>query len=136
MAGLPAAGKDTWLARNRPNLPVVSLDDLAMNSTSTLPRTRARWFRQRSALPRESAGEKNFALSATNTVLQTRRRWIDLFADYGAAHRAGVSGAAAGNNSRGNERRDLPVPKRVIERLVEKLEPATLAEAHSVILVG
>ena len=28
MSGLPGSGKDTWLARNRPDLPVVSLDDI------------------------------------------------------------------------------------------------------------
>ncbi|MEX2560391.1 MAG: HD domain-containing protein, partial [Pirellulales bacterium] len=28
MSGLPGSGKDTWLATNRPGLPVVSLDDL------------------------------------------------------------------------------------------------------------
>ena len=28
MSGLPGAGKDTWLAANRPGLPVVSLDDI------------------------------------------------------------------------------------------------------------
>jgi hypothetical protein len=28
MSGLPGSGKDTWLAQQRPDLPVVSLDDL------------------------------------------------------------------------------------------------------------
>ena len=28
LAGLPGSGKDTWLSRNRPELPVVALDDI------------------------------------------------------------------------------------------------------------
>ena len=32
LSGLPGSGKDTWLARNRPQLPVVSLDDLRPTS--------------------------------------------------------------------------------------------------------
>ncbi|MBM4000930.1 MAG: hypothetical protein FJ297_15565 [Planctomycetes bacterium] len=35
-----------------------------------------------------------------------------------------------------NERRAKPVPKKVIEHLVDKLEPPTWAEAHSLVLVG
>jgi tRNA uridine 5-carbamoylmethylation protein Kti12 len=35
-----------------------------------------------------------------------------------------------------NERRAKPVPKQVIQHLVEKLEPPTWAEAHWVSLVG
>ncbi len=37
MSGLPGVGKDTWLARSRPELPVVSLDavreDLDVDAT-------------------------------------------------------------------------------------------------------
>jgi tRNA uridine 5-carbamoylmethylation protein Kti12 len=35
-----------------------------------------------------------------------------------------------------NERRSKPVPTRVIQKLVDKLEPPTWAEAHSICLLG
>jgi hypothetical protein len=41
MSGLPGSGKDTWLVRNRPDLPVISLDDvratLDVDATVTVP---------------------------------------------------------------------------------------------------
>jgi tRNA uridine 5-carbamoylmethylation protein Kti12 len=35
-----------------------------------------------------------------------------------------------------NERRTRPVPRQAIERLIEKLEPPTVTEAHGLALVG
>ena len=84
MSGLPGSGKDTWLTQQRPELPVVSLDDLR-GVLDVEPRTiRAR----SSSSPASDAGAlragRHFAFNATNTMRQTRKRWIDLFAGYGA----------------------------------------------------
>ncbi len=42
MSGLPAGGKDAWLAANRPDLPVVSLDDARGALRAIRPRIKAR----------------------------------------------------------------------------------------------
>ncbi len=98
MSGLPGSGKDTWLAANRPDLPVVSLDeirgDLQVDATDDqgeviqAARERCREYLR--------AG-RSFAFNATNLLRQTRRRWIDLFADYerpdrDRPHRASAAG--------------------------------------------
>ncbi len=129
MAGLPGAGKDTWLAAHRPGLPVVSLDDLradlGVNPTDDqggvvqLARERCREHLR--------AG-RDFAFNATNTVRQTRQRWIDLFADYGARVEVRYLEPPLPVVYRQNARRQPGVPRRVIDRLVDRLEPPARTE--------
>jgi AAA domain len=85
MSGLPGSGKDTWLATNRLDLPVVSLDvvrgELEIDPTDDqgevvqVGRERCREFLR---------SGRSFAFNATNLLKLTRQRWIDLFADYNA----------------------------------------------------
>ena len=85
MSGLPGAGKDTWLADNRPDLPVVSLDGLRAGLGVDPTDDQGGVIQAAREKCREHlrAG-RDFAFNATNTVRQTRERWIDLFADYAA----------------------------------------------------
>ena len=69
-------------------------------------------------------------------IRQTRKRWIDLFVDYGARVEVVYLEPPLSVILQQNERRAKPAPKQVIQHLVEKLEPPTWAEAHSVSLVG
>jgi predicted kinase len=70
------------------------------------------------------------------TVRQTRKRWIDLFADYGARVEIVYIEPPLPMIFHQNKRRSRPVPEHVIRHLLDKLEPPTWAEAHSVELVG
>ena len=84
-------------------------------------------------------GEKessDFIADGTNTMHQTRKRWIDLFADYDARVELVYVEPALPVILEQNARRAKPVPKKVIQHLLQKLEPPTLAETHSVIVVG
>jgi predicted kinase len=135
MSGLPGSGKDTWLARNRPHLPVVSLDDiraeLQVEATDNqgdviqLARQRCREL-LRSGQP--------FAFSATNLLRQTRQRWIDLFADYKARIEIMYVEPPMSVILTQNKRRERPVPENVIRELADKCEPPTWAEAHHLVL--
>lgn len=135
MSGLPGGGKDTWLEANRPNLPVISLDDvrgeLGVDPTDDqgeviqVARARCRILLR--------AG-RSFAFSATNLLRQTRRRWIDLFADYGARIEIGYVEPPLPVILGQNRRRERPVPEDVIRRLADRYEPPTLAEAHGLII--
>ncbi len=133
MSGLPGSGKDTWLSQNHPTLPVVSLDglrdELEVEATDDQGKViQAARERCRGHL----RARANFAFNATNIVAQTRRRWIDLFADYGARIEVVYLEPPLAAILERNERRHQRVPRSVIHRLLEKTEPPTWTEAHSV----
>ncbi len=137
MSGLPGSGKDTWLTRHRPNLPVVSLDDLRVDLDVAASGNQGEVVQVARERCREylRAGQ-DFAFNATNIVRQTRKRWVDLFADYAARVEAVYVEPPLSVILQQNQRRREPVPMHEIQRLVEKLEPPTWAEAHSIISVG
>jgi predicted kinase len=137
MSGLPGSGKDSWLACHRAELPVVSLDDIRATLEVDATENQGEVIQ----LARESCRDhlrarRDFAFNATNTMRQTRKRWIDLFADYGARIQLIYVEPALPAVFQQNERRARPVPRQVIERLIEKLEPPTATEAHEIVLVG
>jgi predicted kinase len=135
MSGLPASGKDTWLAAQRSDLPVVSLDgmreELGIEATENQGKV--------AQLARERCREllragTSFAFNATNLLRQTRQRWIDLFADYEArieiTYLEPVLSVIFGQN----KRRQRVVPEDVIVRLANRLEPPTWVEAHGLVM--
>ena len=137
MAGLPGSGKDTWLERNRPKLPVVSLDsiraDLAVDATDNQGEV--------IQAAREQCREhlrvgQDFAFNATNITRQTRKRWIDLFADYSARIEVVYVEPPVPVVLAQNKQRAKPVPEKVILQLLEKAEPPTSTECHQLIVLG
>ena len=136
LAGLPGSGKDTWLLKQRPELPVVSLDsirgELEIDATANqgevaqFARERCREFLRR---------KESFAFNATNLLRTTRKRWLDLFADYGARIEIVYLEPPLPNVLRQNKRRESPVPDRVIRSLAERCEPPTWTEVHHLSLV-
>jgi predicted kinase len=137
MSGQPGSGKDTWLARHRPGLPVVSLDELRgrldvepaddQGEVIQLARERCR---------KHLRAGRHFALSATNTVRQTRKRWIDLCTEYGARIELIYLEPPLSTIFEQNARRPRSVPAGVIERLCDKVEPPTWTEAHALIMIS
>jgi predicted kinase len=136
LSGLPGSGKDTWLARNRSDLPIVSLDDIRgeldveptddQGNVVQLARERCRQFLR--------AGT-SFAFNATNILKQTRQRWIDLFADYNARIELVYIEPPFDRLLRQNKGRKNPVPEQVVRKLAAKCEPPTWAEGHSLLLI-
>jgi putative nucleotidyltransferase with HDIG domain len=136
MSGLPGAGKDTWLARHRPELPVVSLDAVraeldvdAIDNQGEVIQTAREQCREHLRLGRD------FAFNATNTTSLTRKRWINLFAEYAARIEIVYVEPPLQTVLEQNKQRQHPVPESVILNLVDKLEPPTLAEAHALTVV-
>ena len=133
MAGLPGAGKDTWIARNHPNLPVVSLDrirrelkvapDEDQGVVAQAAKARARELLRR---------HEPFIWNATNVTRALRGQLVDLFAAYGARVRIVYVEAPHAELSRRNVRRETSVPGPVIAKLARKLEIPDLTEAQAV----
>lgn len=135
MAGLPGSGKDTWLSRNRDELPVVSLDDirgeLGIEPTDNQGRVAQEAQERCREFLRSGA---SFAFNATNTMRQTRGRWLDLFADYNARIEIVYIEPPFENLLRQNKARSKDVPESVIRRLAVKCEPPTWIECHSLVV--
>ncbi|MFI5386514.1 MAG: AAA family ATPase [Fimbriimonadales bacterium] len=137
MSGLPGSGKDTWLATHRPHLPVVSLDDVRADLDLEPTDDQGEVIQiGREACREHLRAGRDFAFNATNTMQATRKRWIDLLADYEARIELVYLEPHLSVIFERNQRRSRPVPRRVMERLVEKLEPPTRIEAHSLTLVA
>lgn len=135
MSGLPGCGKDTWLARNRNGLPVVSLDDIR-GQLDVEPTDNQGQVVQ---VARERCREllragTSFAFNATNILKQTRRRWIDLFVDYNARIELVYLEPPFDRLLRQNGNRSYPVPEQVVRKLAAKCEPPTWTECHALIM--
>lgn len=135
MSGLPGAGKDTWLALQRPKLPVVSLDAVreeldvdATDDQGTVIQTAREQCRE------HLRAKHHFAFNATNITALTRKRWVDLFAGYGARVEIVYVEPPLSLILKQNRERSASVPESVIRRLAAKIEVPTLAEAHAVVL--
>lgn len=136
MAGLPGSGKDRWIARNRADLPVVSLDSIRQE-TGVAPTdnqgvvVQAAHERARSHL---RAGQ-DFVWNATNVTRQIRAKVLRLLLDYGARVEIVYIEVLPDLLGKQNRSREDAVPQAAIDHLVRKLEPPQAWEAHTLHLV-
>jgi predicted kinase len=133
LSGLPAMGKDRFIAGALPGWPVVSLDDLrreldvdpgdGYGAIAQAARERARvHLRDR----------RSFVFNATNLTRDLRRQWIDLFAAYRARVRIVYVECSPSLQRTRNRARDARVPEAVVERMLDRWEVPDLTEAHRV----
>jgi predicted kinase len=136
MSGLPGSGKDTWLLRERPELPVVSLDGIRAELDVTPTENQGQVIQQAKTRCRELLRAKSdFAFNATNLLRQTRQGWLQLFANYGARVEIVYLEPPLAEIYRQNKQRDRHVPTDVIRKLADKCEPPTWAEGHQLRLL-
>lgn len=136
MSGLPGAGKDTWIARHRPDDPIVSLDlirgELGVTATDNQGTViQAAHERAREYL---RAGT-DFVWNATNVTRQNRSKALRLLRDYGARVEIVYIEVSPDRLRRQNRDRLDAVPDAVIGHLSRKLEPPEPWEAHQVTIV-
>jgi len=133
MAGLPGAGKDTWIRNNLPDWPVISLDgvrkELGISSTDNQGQVvQAARERARELLRQQ----RSFIWNATNITHMMRRRVIDLALAYHARTRIVYVEAPFAEILSRNRARPASVPEEIIYRLLDKLEMSEVGEAHRV----
>jgi putative nucleotidyltransferase with HDIG domain len=135
LSGLPGMGKDTFLKKNYPEWPVISLDDIRRkykvkpDDSSATGRVVQEAKEQAKIFLRK--GEP-FIWNATNITQQMRAQWIDLFVSYKARVRLVYIEKPYPDWIHQNNNREYPVPHKVLMRLLNKLEVPRLHEAHNV----
>ncbi len=131
MSGLPGAGKDTWLRRNCPDTPVVSLDALREEmEVDPADQQGPVIAAAREAMRQNLRQGTPFAFNATNVTREMRSRWIRLARDYNYHVRIVYIEPSFATILEQNGQRPNSVPESVILRLLEKLDPPSANEAH------
>lgn len=133
MSGLPGAGKDSWISRNRPEHPVVSLDRIRQQSGVSATANQGAVVQAAHELARTHLrAHRDFVWNATNVSRQLRSKVVRLLRDYGARVEVVYIEPRYETLVAQNSGRKSSVPDPVVQRLIGRLEPPTLLEAHSV----
>ena len=133
MAGLPGAGKDSWIRAHLPDWQVISLDGVRremgvspaddQGQVVQAARERAREFLRQ---------QRSFVWNATNITRVMRRRVIDLALAYHARTRIVYIETPFAEILKRNRARQASVPEEIIYRLLDRLEMPEVSEAHRV----
>lgn len=133
MCGLPGTGKDTWIAKNYPDLPVVSLDairaELGISPVGPQKKVVDEARERAKALLRK---KRSFVWNATNVTADLRQRQVQLFTSYHASARIVYLETEWKEELRRNKHRAAVVPEDTILRMLAKLTPPEPFEAHRV----
>jgi predicted kinase len=134
LSGLPGTGKDTWIEKNCPELPVVSLDEirkrLKISPTDNQGAVVARAHEQAKEYLRK---KQPFVWNATSITAQLRSKQISLFEQYGASVKTVFLETDWEEELIRNANREAEVPKEVIEKMLSKLELPERFESEKVV---
>lgn len=131
MSALPGSGKDTWIARNLPNIPMVSLDRIRVKIGVDATQNQGRVIQAAYELARTHLrAKRDFVWNATNITQQTRGKIIRLLRDYNAKIHIIYLEVLPDTLLQQNVTRTAAVPTDVIEQLSRKLEPPQKTECH------
>lgn len=134
LCGLPASGKDSWMARHAQDFEIVSFDDakaelgLKHGENDGLAAHRA--VDKAKALLRR---KESFVWNATHLSEQMRNKTLDLLYAYHASVRLVYLEVPADTLFRRNARRDTTLKQKDLERMLHRWELPLPWEAHEVI---
>ncbi len=131
MAGLPLAGKDTWIREHGGGLPVISLDQIREEYRISPEKNSSKVVQIATKRARELLRKKQpFIWNATNLIQENRERLCGLLAAYGARiHLVYLEVPYEEMLSR-NQKRERYIPVKVLESMVDKMEMPALWETH------
>jgi len=134
MAGLPLAGKDTWIGKYGAGRVVISLDEIrkelgispkdGSGKVANLAIERARKLLRK---------KEPFIWNATNLMQETRQRLVRLFAGYGARVHILYLEASYEEILERNRTRERQIPGNVLEQMIDKFEVPEPWEGYEVI---
>lgn len=132
MCGLPASGKNTWVAAHRPDLPVVSFDDaresLGLRHGQNEGAVAHAAVDQAKALLR---AHRPFVWNATHLSQQMRDKTLDLLFAYGAEVEIVYLERPRAELLRRNDRRDSSLSNKALQGMLRKWELPVPTEAHA-----
>lgn len=133
LCGLPASGKDTYLAKNYSHLPVVCLDDIRklLDVSPTKPQGEVIAYAKNKA-KELLRNKQSFVWNATNITKDTRHKLISLFENYGASVRVVFLETSWEVGLERNSTRKDVVPQNAVEAMLSKLEPPKRMECEFV----
>jgi predicted kinase len=136
MAGLPGAGKDSWIREHMTNVPAISLDDIRRELGASPTGNQGEVIMTAKARARDYLRHQQpFVWNATNITRALRSQLADFVMAYRGRVRVVYVEAPYRLVLSRNRGRRHPVPEAVIEKLAGKLELPDLTEAHEVIRV-
>lgn len=134
MVGLPAAGKDEWIANNLNTWPVISLDALRTELKVPAHKNQGIIISTSKERAREYLRtQTNFIWNATNISRTRREPLISLFADYHARIKIVYVERDLSTIRDANHQREATVPANVIKKMADSLDIPDLTEAHEII---
>lgn len=133
MCGLPGTGKDTYIARHFPDLPMLSLDDARRELGFKPTDNQGTVIQTAQERARELLRRKRpFVFNATNLTPMLRGKWSALFHQYGASvEMIYLETPWAEREKRNASRRDS-VPESAVTHMLRNLTPPVLTEAEQV----
>lgn len=133
LSALPGTGKDTWIRRNLPDLPVISLDDIRQELGADATGNQASVIHAAQDLAREYMRKKQpFIWNATNITREIRQEQIILFERYGASVKLIWLETPWVTELARNAARKASLPLEAIEELLKKTVPPMPDEARCV----
>ena len=133
MSGLPGTGKDTWIAKNASDLPVISLDALREELRVDPTEGQGKVIHAAQEKAKEFLRKRQpFIWNATDITKDIRRKSIKLFERYNAKVRIIYLETEWDTLLKRNAEREKNVPENVILKMLGKLSPPTSEEAQTV----
>lgn len=135
MSGLPGTGKDTWIQKNCPDIPMVSLDDIRLDLGMGHTGDQTPVIEEARRRSKECLRKKQpFVWNATNISPMIRRKQLELFEAYHASVRIVYLETSWEERTRRNRGRipNKVVPDAVVCDMLDNLTLPERYEAHYV----
>ena len=133
LSGLPASGKSFYTEKFLSELPIISLDKIRKELNIHPNKNQGKVINTaRERAKRLLAEKKDFVWDATNTTRAIRKLITKVFSEYNANVKIIYFEVPYENLINNNNSRERYVPEKIIEKLINNLEPPKLWEATEV----